>query len=287
LKTLSPSLSATLKFFLLLLVAFGILPTLHAKDKKTPPADGDPYKVRIDADWWYDNPSVSIKGNGTVNEQPIDFDKTFGFSSISTYDVQADWHFTRRQHFLFVVTQYSESKSKTLAGDVTFRGVTYTGGTTANANLKAQTFAPGYEFDLIRNERGHLGIIGQFNLEDISAKINGTGFIVDSSGNQVNGTYATSGSVLAPIPVFGPEAKYLFIKGSNKYYVDGFVKGMYFFGYGNFVSTRGTVGANVWKGLDVVGGYQMGSRLAVHGTASRLDIRFTQQGPILGLAYKW
>ena len=62
---------------------------------------------------------------------------------------------------------------------------------------------------------------------------------------------------------------------------------MYFFGYGNFISTRGDFGMNFWKGMEANVGYQMGSRLAIHGTSERLDIRFTQRGLVAGLGYKW
>ena len=68
-------------------------------------------------------------------------------------------------------------------------------------------------------------------------------------------------------------------------YVDGNIKGMYFFGYGNFISGAGTVGVRLGRHVDAVGGYQLGSHLAIHGTSSRLDIRQTQRGPTAGLTF--
>jgi hypothetical protein len=53
---------------------------------------------------------------------------------------------------------------------------------------------------------------------------------------------------------------------STDAFVDGNVKGMYFFGYGNFVSTAATVGFNFSRHIGAVGGYQLGSHLAIHGT---------------------
>lgn len=279
--------SATLKLFLLLLVAFGILPTVHAADKATQ-TDGDPYKFKIAGDYWRDSPSITIKGNTSAGEQPIDFDKQFGFDSLATYDFIADWHFTHKQHLFIAGTQFSQSKSRAITEDITFRGVTYKAGAVVSSEIKNQIWAPGYEYDIMRNERGHLGIPVQINLMNVSAKLNGQGVIINpDTGESVSGQYATKGSVFAPLPVAGPEFKYLFIKNSDKYFVDGFLKGMYFFGYGNFISTRGEFGVNPWKGLEATVGYQMGSRLAVHGTSSRLDIRFTQQGLVAGLGYKW
>jgi hypothetical protein len=287
LKTLHLPPSATIKLLLFLLVAFGTLPTLRAADKKVQ-TDGDPYKFKIQGDYWRDSPSITIKGDSSVGEQPIDFDKEFGFDALGTYDFIADWHITHKQHLFFGATQYTQSKSRAITEDITFRGVTYKAGAVVDSEIKNQVWAPGYQYDILRNERGHLGIPIQVNMMDISTKLNGQGIIVDpNTGNSVSGTYATKGSVFAFIPVAGPDAKYLFIRNSDKYYVEGFVKGMYFFGYGNFVSTRGDFGVNLWKGLEANVGYQMGSRLAIHGTSDRLDIRFTQRGLVAGLGYKW
>jgi len=287
LKTFHLPLSVTLKFCLFLLVAFGILPMLHAADKK-PQTDGDPYKFKVQGDYWHDSPSITIKGNDTVGERPIDFDEQFGFDALGTYDFNVDWHFTHKQHFFLSGTQFSQSKTKTITEDITFRGVTYKAGTSVSSEVKNQVWAPGYQYDIMRNSRGHLGIPVQINLMNISAKLDGQGIIIDpNTGDSVSGQYSREGSIFAVLPVAGPEFKYLFIKDSDKYFVDGFVKGMYFFGYGNYVSARGDFGVNPWKGLEATVGYQMGSRLAIHGTESRLDVRFTQQGLVAGLGYKW
>jgi hypothetical protein len=74
---------------------------------------------------------------------------------------------------------------------------------------------------------------------------------------------------------------------STDAFVDGNVKGMYFFGYGNFVSTAATVGFSFSRHIGAVGGYQLGSHLAIHGTSSRLDVRQTQRGPTAGLEFNF
>jgi hypothetical protein len=91
-------------------------------------------------------------------------------------------------------------------------------------------------------------------------------------------TVATASGSLVPLPVGGPDVRYYFAK--SHLYVDGNGKGMYFFGYGNFVSTAGKVGVALGRHVAVVGDYEVGSHLAIHGTNSRLDIRQTQRGPL-------
>jgi len=61
------------------------------------------------------------------------------------------------------------------------------------------------------------------------------------------------------------------------------VRGMYFFGYGDFVAARGSVGVGITKHLSLHAGYQMGSRLSIHGTSDQIAIRLTQKGPTAGI----
>ena len=59
---------------------------------------------------------------------------------------------------------------------------------------------------------------------------------------------------------------------------------MYFFGYGNFISTFDTVGFTAAKHLAIRAGYQLGSRLNVNNNAStRIGISLTQKGPVVGI----
>lgn len=298
-------------FCAVLFIGVTVVPQAQAKDKVDKPekvyTDGDPYKFRVTGDWWFSNPTITLKGNSTEN--PIDFNKELGFDAYSTFNASADWHFTRRQHILFNVSPSQQSKTHTLQQDIEFNGKTFEAGSSVKASTKNLTFAPGYEFDFLRNDRGHLGLVVQINLMDISAKITGQA-VVETPDDVLPATLrpaavhpvplvvpkpadtetvesTASGSIFAPLPVGGPEGKYLFIKGTDKLYAQGFVKGMYFFGYGNFISTRATIGGQIWKKLEVYAGYQLGSRLAIHGTESRLDVRFTQNGPVVGGSYSW
>jgi hypothetical protein len=80
--------------------------------------------------------------------------------------------------------------------------------------------------------------------------------------------------------VAGPHIRFY---PASRLFVDANVLGMYFFGYGNFVSSTGTVGFKLTKNLAVQGGYQLGSRLNVNTKSSRIGINLTQQGAVAGL----
>ena len=100
--------------------------------------------------------------------------------------------------------------------------------------------------------------------------------------HQAAGT--ASGSLLAPIPVAGPDFRF-YITDSPRVFVEGQVMGMYLFGYGNFVSTADDIGFTINRHLSLNAGYQLGSRLVVNNSASanRIGLRLTQSGAIVGL----
>jgi hypothetical protein len=66
--------------------------------------------------------------------------------------------------------------------------------------------------------------------------------------------------------------------------VEGNVYGMYFGGYGDFISTVDMVGWILTKHLSANAGYQLGSRLVVTNNSSsdRIGFRLTQRGAVAG-----
>jgi hypothetical protein len=50
---------------------------------------------------------------------------------------------------------------------------------------------------------------------------------------------------------------------------------MYLFGSGNFVSAAGDLGFTLTKHITANAGYQLGTRLNVHGTPDRLGLDLT------------
>ena len=243
--------------------------------------DLDQYKLRIDTFWFYSRPSGNLQGS--ADSGTVDLQKDLGFNTYSTFAGKIDWKFTRKNHLYVAFIPFYTSRQTTLTRDFVFQGQTFSAGLVANSELHAFLVAPGYQYDIIRRRRGHLGLGIQFDLFNTSARISGTG--------QVNGaprSVFASGSHLAPIPVAGPEFR-LYLTNSPRLFVEGNVYGMYFFGYGNFVSSAGTLGLTLTKHLSLNGGYQLGSRLTVNNDSNsdRIGIRLTQKGAIAGLEFSF
>jgi hypothetical protein len=247
--------------------------------------DFDQYRLRVDAFWFYSNPSGSLQGAVQGDSTSIDVQKDLGFNTYSTFTGKVEWKFTRKNHFYVTVTPFYTSRQTTLIQDITFQGKTFPAGTVTSSYLHAFLVAPGYQYDIIRRKRGHLGIGVQVDIFNTSANISAAAQIVN--GNQ-QAAISASGSLLAPIPVIGPEFRF-YPFNSPRFFIQGDVYGMYFFGYGNFVSTTDGFGVTLNKHISLNAGYQLGSRLVVNDSISsnRIGLRMTQQGAIVGAQFSF
>jgi hypothetical protein len=242
--------------------------------------DFDAYKLRIDTAFYYSDLTGNIHGASDTGS--IDLTKDLGFSSYPTFSGKVDWKFTRKNHFYVSIIPLNTSHQTVLGRTFTFRGQTFTAGLTASSSLNTLAVAPGYQYDFIRRKRGHLGLGLQFDLFDTKATINAA---AQTTGDGVHhGAVSASGSLLAPIPVAGPDFRF-YLTDSPRFFVQGNVLGMYLFGYGNFVSTVDSVGVNLSKHFAVIAGYQLGSHLVVNnnGSNDRIGLRLIQKGAIVGL----
>ena len=107
---------------------------------------------------------------------------------------------------------------------ITFQGQTFTAGLTTNSSLDTPLVAPGYQYDIIRRRRGHLGIALQMDLFNTTGKISAAAHV---TGDLVHhNAVSATGSVLAPIPVAGPELRY-YVTDSPRVFIQGNVLGMY------------------------------------------------------------
>lgn len=249
-------------------------PLLHAADDSD---ELDSYKLRVDAYWFYSNPSGQLQGSGDTDRIDLNYD--LGFNSYSTFSGLVDWKFTHKNHLTFAVSPFQQSRTTVLKRTITYQGQTFNVGLVTNANLKANLYAPGYQYDIIRRRRGHIGVGVQLDTFDTKASIS-------AQAQTLNGTHyaavSGSGSLVAPIPVAGPQYRYYLM---DRLFVEGNLYGMYLLGYGNFISTADTLGFTINNHLSLNAGYALGSRLVVTNNSSsdRVGVHLIQQGALAGL----
>ena len=254
-----------------------------ASTKQEAQEDFDQYQLRLDTFWFYSNPAGSIRGTANVDSTSIDLQKDLGFNTYSTFTGKLEWKFTRKNHLYVTVSPLYTNHTTTLTRTFTFQGRTFSAGAVTRGDLHALLVAPGYQYDFIRRKRGHLGIGLQIDLFDTSAKISAPTQIING---KPQAAVSASGSLLAPIPVVGPEFRF-YLTNSPRVFVEGGCYGMYLFGYGNFVSTADAIGVSLNRHISLNAGYQLGSRLVVNqsSSADRLGLRLTQQGAIVGAQF--
>lgn len=256
-----------------LFLAFGI-PVMQAQEN----GDPDAYTLRFTGLWFYSQPFGSFYG--TRGQGGFDLQADANFNTYSTAAGRIEWRFTRKNHLFLGALPLNQSRQVILDRTVVFQGQTYSPGLAASAQLRTYFLTPGYQYDIIRRRQGHIGIVAQLDLMYISGSLK-------VPAQTLNGTLqtarASSGTLRAPLPVLGPDFRYYLIPRSNRLFVAGDVLGMYFFGYGNFISSYGTVGVSLNRHLNVQGGYQLSSRFVVKSTDSRIGLLLTQRGAIAGL----
>lgn len=257
---------------LLVLLLMSVI-SLPAQEKE----DLDAYTIRFHGFWLYSQPSGSFHGNGS--QGLFNFQTDAHFNSYSTGIGRIDWKFTRKNHIYVGALPFNQSKGFVLGRTVTFEGQTFNAELSAQGRLQSYLFTPGYEYDIFRRRRWHLGVQAQLNLIYVS----GTLRTAAQTSNGVSYAAKYSSSVLrVPLPVAGPEGR-VFLTHSNRVFVDGNLLGMYFFGYGNYLSSQGTLGISVNRHLNFQGGYALGSRINIQARTSRIGLNLTQRGAIAGL----
>src|SRR6516165_1193275 len=165
----------------LLLICFNVA-TVLLLSAQTPENHGDldAYKFRTTLSWWYSQPSGHFSGKNNTGE--FDLARDFHFGDYSTFTGTLDWRFKRKHHLLFSASPVSYSNSTTLVRTITFQGQTYNVGTRATSDINSFSFAPGYQWDFIRRNRGYLALATQFYLLKTDASLTGTAVVNGQSG---------------------------------------------------------------------------------------------------------
>jgi hypothetical protein len=262
---------------ILLLVA---APPMHAAGPDE--RDFDSYKLRITGYWFYAQPSGKFEGK--AHNGALDLSRDVNFQTYSTFSGKLDWKFARKHHFILAATPFDTTQQRVLNRTVNFQGRTFDVGLATSTDLQVNGYSVGYQYDFIRRRQGHLGLVLQMDLLDTKATISAAAQVV---GGVQRAAVSASGSLLAPIPVAGPDFRVYLIPNSSRLFLTGNVLGMYLFGYGNFFSANGTLGLTLSKHLSLRAGYQLGTRLTVNDRNDRIGVRLSQKGAIVGADFSF
>lgn len=243
----------------------------------------DHYTLRLEGFWLNAHPSGSIHGTGTLDTQQIDLQKDFGLPNYSTLYGRLDWKFTHKNHLYLFAIPFDQSRELAFTRNITFQGQTFTAGFAARTEFRNLLIGIGYQYDFIRRRRGHLGVAIQANVLNSTARISAQ---AQTSAGISQPSLSASKTLFAPVPVLGFQGR-VYPFNTPRFFIEGNVYGMYFFGYGNFVSSTGTIGFGLTRRLSINGGYAMGSRYTIRNTNNRLGVQYTETGPIVGIEFSF
>jgi len=99
-----------------------------------------------------------------------------------------------------------------------------------------------YQYDILRGNRGHLGIAAQINVMNTTGTISTVAQVTSTGVHQA--ASSSGASLLTPIPTVGPEFR-LFLTKSSRVFINGQLFGMYFFGYGHLLTTVDYLGVEI------------------------------------------
>ena len=150
---------------------------------------------------------------------------------------------------------------------------------TTKGELQAIAYGLGYQYDILRGQRGHLGLGAQLTIFDITGTIRSAAQVTSTGVQQA--ASSSNASLLAPLPLPTLEFRLYLLK--SRLYVNSTNAGFYFFGYGNYFSTIDYLGLAISKNFSINGGYAVGSRLRVNTSTNRVGTNLVQKGPIAGV----
>jgi hypothetical protein len=244
--------------------------------------DNSMHKLQLNA--WVSAPTGYF--NGADKEGYFDLERDFGFGNYVTFSGKMDWRFKRKHHFLFSASPVVSSRTGTINRTIDWQGQTFNIGTSVESTIHSLIFTPGYQWDFLRRRSIWIGLVVNVNLAYTDAKLKATAKVIGSSGSTA-GAKQADGSLFAPLPALGPDFRWYPISSFGRFYIEGGMTAMSFFGYGNFVSGNGALGFPIGHHWDARAGYLLGSRFKIYGAEDNIGIRLTQKGPIFGLEYHW
>jgi len=202
-----------------LLWLFLIVPKLEGQSGE----EFDSYRIRLEGFWLHSTPSGTFQGS--ADSGAVNLTQDLDFNDYSTFAGKLDWKFTHKNHFYVVAIPFNSSREVVLNRTIVFQGQTFQAGLTVRGNLDSPMYAFGYQYDIIRRNRGHLGLAIQFNAFNSHASISAAAQVTGSGVHQQ--AVSASGSLIVPLPVAGPEFRF-YLTDSPRLYVEGNVYGMYF-----------------------------------------------------------
>jgi hypothetical protein len=177
------------------------------------------------------NTDTTLRLDGDAGQQgiPIDWEKNFGDGDVNRFRFDAFWRFADRHKLRALVFSSSRSAIRTIGEDIEWGGNTFPATATIEGKIKFSIYELAYEYAFMRRENFELAASAGLHYLDYDATLEGNA-TATGTGGTVEGPIKRTGSVGAPLPVFGLRGTWLL---SQTFSID--VSGQYFsLSYGDY-----------------------------------------------------
>lgn len=174
---------------------------------------------------------TTLRLDGDAGEQgiPIDWERNFGDGDVNRFRLDAFWRFADRHKLRALVFSSSRRASRTFDQNIEWGGDTFQANATVDGKIKFSIYELAYEYAFVRGENYELAASAGVHYLDYEATLQANA-AATGTGGTADGRIERSGSVGAPLPVFGLRGTWLL---SETFSID--VSGQYFsLSYGDY-----------------------------------------------------
>lgn len=153
---------------------------------------------------------TTLRLDGDAGEQgiPIDWERNFGDGDVNRFRLDAFWRFADRHKLRALVFSSSRSASRTFDQNIEWGGDTFQANATVDGKIKFSIYELAYEYAFVRGDNYELAASAGVHYLDYEATLE-TNATATGTGGAAEGRIERSGSVGAPLPVFGLRGTWL------------------------------------------------------------------------------
>jgi hypothetical protein len=167
---------------------------------------GDTFQISLGT--FIVNTDTTLRLDGDAGEQgrEIDWEKNFGEGDVNRFRVDAYWRFADRHKLRALVFSSSRDGSRTIDEEIDWGGEIFPVNATVDGKVKFSIYELAYEYAFMRRESYELAASFGLHYTDYEASLGAT---ATGTGGAADRRIERSGSVGAPLPVFGLRGTWL------------------------------------------------------------------------------
>jgi hypothetical protein len=152
--------------------------------------------------------TLRLDGNAGEQGKPIDWERNFGEGDVNRFRFDGFWRFAERHKVRALVFTTSRNGSRTFDESFEWGGETFQANAKVDGELKFAIYELAYEYAFVRRDNYEVAASIGVHYADFEATLGST-VTASGSGQTVDRRFEKTGSIGAPLPVFGLRGTWL------------------------------------------------------------------------------